>query len=173
MIHLQKTTLWLAALFAMTGTACVMLFLLQQTTDGQLLFKAALAALLSSVSLGLGVFLIASPISRPARDYSGATRARSQLEQFTHRQQIIGQRLNIDPPHFCTLAKAPCTSWSFCGSAPETPSTAGREPGASGPSPSMPIVQRNPPALSCLALSPDAETAGLPLQATRLGPPAS
>ena len=47
MIHLQKTTLWLAALFAMAGTACVMLLLLQQTTDGQLLFKAALANSLS------------------------------------------------------------------------------------------------------------------------------
>ncbi|MFZ2268585.1 MAG: hypothetical protein WAV95_13505 [Azonexus sp.] len=172
MIHLEKTTFWLAACSALLGAVCIVLFLLQQTTDGHLLSKAIMAALVSSVSLLLGVFMVAGPFPRaacplPCADGAsvppGAVDHGCRIGQFAHRQKVIARRLNIDVPHLCTQTGAPCAAWSLCGSAPEGLPPAPHSPAdACGRPASLPIIRRPHPTPSCLALAPDAETDGLP-----------
>jgi len=171
MIRLEKTTLWLAACSAVLGTACIVLFMLQPTTDGLLLSKATMAAFFSIASLVLGVFMITSPFFRPSRPLpgrdgisvpAGASEHCRRLEQFTHRQKIIAKRMNVDAPHLCSQAGAACTAWSLCGSAPAAQATASSVPDVCGRPASLPIIYRRNPALSCLALAPDADTDGLP-----------
>jgi hypothetical protein len=170
MIRLETTTLWLAACSAVLGTACIVLFMEQPTTDGLLLSKASLAAFFSIASLVLGVFMITSPFFRPShplpgRDGSsvpaGASEHCRRFEQFTHRQKIIAKRMNIDAPHLCSQTGAACTAWSLCGSARAAQATASSSADVCGHPTSLPIIDRRNLALSCLALAPDADIDGL------------
>lgn len=171
MIHLEKTTFWLAACSALLGMVCIALFMLQQTTDGHLLSKAIMAALVSSISLLLGVFMVATGFPRTACPLPGLDGASvppgalghgSRFDQFVHRQKIIARRLNIDAPHLCSQTRASCTAWSLCGSSPEGQQAARSPADACGRPASLPIIRRQHPTPSCLALAPDAETDGLP-----------
>ena len=177
MIRLQKMTLWLAALFALAGIACVMAFLLQQKTDGDLLHQATMATFFSTASLLLGVTFICARSSRQLRTSRlviGAAELASRvsyvsvLEQFRYRHALLGERLKIDEPRLCTQTMKPCTAWSFCGSVPDESAAAtnGNEDGLVADVAQKPVAATQPlkiirrtggKPVSCLGEAPDVD----------------
>lgn len=173
MIHFQKTTLWLAALSALVGLGCIGAFLFNRQIEGDLLFGASMAAVFGTASLVVGLLLICTwPLKRELLPRRLVTPMPAEFEantalaeQYEYRQQVLGERFNIDEPHFCTLAKAPCTAWSFCGPAPDKQTDAchlatdadhaALLQSASLNPQSLPLIRRNHVAQSCLALAAD------------------
>lgn len=178
MIHFQKTTLWLAALSALVGLGCIGAFLFNRQIEGDLLFGASMAAVFGTASLVVGLLLICTWPLKPERlprrlvaPMPAEFGAKANLaEQYEYRQEVLGERFNIDEPHFCTQAKAPCTAWSFCGSDPDMHNDAGKlaletdnaaTPQSSLLNPqSLPLIRRDRPAQSCLALAADTDFSG-------------
>lgn len=169
MIRLQRALLLLAVFFALAGTACVGFFFLSRKPEENLLAMAIGAAIFGVLSLLIGIFGIDSMkrirtsrriiVPSPSGEFPDA----SLPEQLRQRWAVLGERLNIDEPHYCTLAKAPCTSWSFCGAAPQSQSAELLKDGARGSGyeyQSLPIVHRSGPRISCLALQHGNAAAG-------------
>lgn len=178
MIHFQKTTLWLAALSALVGLGCIGAFLFDRQIEGDLLFGASMAAVFGTASLVVGLLLICTWPLKPERlprrlvtPMPAEFEANAALaEQYEYRQEVLGERFNIDEPHFCTQAKAPCTAWSFCGSGPDMQTddchlAEGADNAATAQSSvlnplSLPLIRRDRPAPSCLALAADTNFGG-------------
>ena len=182
MVHVQKATLWLAAIFACIGTACIAVYLTIRKPEGYLLLGAAIAAAFSAVSLFVGVIFVCIESARHKRlavqrvvPSPEPVSNSAVAEQIKQRQQVLGERLNIDEPRFCSQAKAPCTAWSFCGSVPDTAieKTAThieeRESQNSVSSQTtvhniqpLPVILRKAKPASCLALTSVAENVDAP-----------
>ena len=166
MIRIQKTTLCLAVLFACTGTMCISVYLFIRRPEDYLLLGAAVSAVFSAVSLLVGIICVCFVNTRRKRQMSthiirshtewGVDAALS--ENFRQRRKVLDERLNIDEPHFCTHAQAPCTSWSFCGSE--------RGKAAARGSQRLPIILRSGHSGACLALPSDHQSLKSPLRTT-------
>ncbi len=152
MRHIQQATLWLAALCATVGTACIVAFLVQQRPDAYLLFDAAIAATASVAALIASVAMVCVESMR--REAPSARRVNppppdpivpAESTQFRERQDVLAERLDIDELRFCTQAKLPCTCWSFCGGDASAGTVQVQLHGRAGPAPlvAMPVVPRS------------------------------
>lgn len=175
MVLVQRVSLWLAAIFGSAGIAFIVIYILTSEPQGYLLFSAVVAAGLSAVALLTGVVFVCLesvwrvlpnlPRIVPPKPKQVAKSALA--EQFEERQEVLKERLNIDEPHFCTKAQAPCTSWSFCGSAPgkRTVRFVEAREGegaycsyeAEHQDQPLPVVERSSLSNPCLAILSDAE----------------
>src|SRR6266581_2985498 len=140
MRHIQQATLWLAALCATVGTACIVAFLVQQRPDAYLLFDAASVATVSVESMRRE-----APSARRVNPPPPDPIVPAESTQFRERQDVLAERLDIDELRFCTQAKLPCTCWSFCGGDASAGTVQVQLHGRAGPAPlvAMPVVPRS------------------------------
>jgi len=114
MIAPHRLSLWLAALIACIGMACIALFVLTRRPGDDLLYVAVIAAMLSLTSAIVGVFLVCREadgrkrqgLSQFATPQPGPIAESDLSEQIKLRQDVLSERLNFDEPRFCSQARA-------------------------------------------------------------------
>lgn len=127
MSHLQRISVWTAAISALCGTGFIAVFLSSQNAQTSVLMAAAAAVTISVASVlfsVLAIYLVTrrrfetnlpqrgSPSARWAEDGTVAA-------GLHKRWEVLMGRLHVDEPHICSQHMVPCTCWSFCGRLPD------------------------------------------------------
>lgn len=115
----QSTSLWIAALSALSGMALVFAFLYVPDKHSYLLYGMEFAALNGIAALLLNILLILIGGEQPPHPaqpeaYPPAGK-RSEWALVAKRRKVLDERLQIDAPRPCSEKKLVCTCWSFCG----------------------------------------------------------